>query len=802
MKIRISPKGRIHILIFSLVLFGMLIGFSLTDEKPENNIFNELTGRIKHHKPLNENPSKFLNKFKLNDPNTDGNQRFVYGSPYYTDNFDGMNDTNSLLARGYKVYYRGTGLQNTSVPVWFQGNPIIFSSFNGPANGYVGGIYQVVTGANNIDNWLVLPPNDVSLNDSIHFYQRTQFDPSYPDSVRVMYSAAGDSVPEALSWVELGRFRANYSTDNWKKVSYKAAASGINARFAIRYSVVNSGPSGVNGNFIGIDALSLEKPDFINDAGLISVNSPAGTIGLPSSSVIPSVTVKNFGTAVQTFNVTMSISPGGYSSTKTITSLSGNSTQNLNFDNYIPLTGNYSVKVFSELLNDENNFNDTIYSSFIVMQPNYGGGNITDGGYFFANSTVNAASAPSQPVYSRADTSGSTTLVSNNIAVVPLSKGNLDDGHWALSGLGGSRKIKFMGNSYDSVFIGTNGIICFTNFVPDQSNWSPPVNGLPGDGAGGICRPGIYPFWNDINFANTEQPDNRLSYKVDTNRNILIISYDKAPVFNGTSSDFETFQILIEFQEELMSAPNSNIVFSYDNASTTMNIPLLIGLQNASGSEFLQYTFINSGSAIVTPGPIYDSASAGVSVSFGPDANRLLGNYKTLNLTVLPQGFWNGVTNIPDTLSVQIRQINSPYNIVEISNGNTDASGNVIVNFANAASGTAYYLVVKHRNSLETWSESNGITWTGSKFTSYDFTDSDTKAFGNNLVLTSGKYCLWGGDVNQDGIVDAGDISGVENENGTLGYTSFDVNGDDFVDASDLSFTENNSDISPFTVHP
>lgn len=77
------------------------------------------------------------------------------GTPYYTDNFDGSNDTTSLKARGYKVYYRGTGTQGAAT--WFQGSESYFPAFNGPVTGYVAAHYSTATNTNNIDNWLVLP---------------------------------------------------------------------------------------------------------------------------------------------------------------------------------------------------------------------------------------------------------------------------------------------------------------------------------------------------------------------------------------------------------------------------------------------------------------------------------------------------------------------------------------------------------------------------------------------------------------------------------------------------------------------
>ncbi len=73
-----------------------------------------------------------------------------------SENFNVANDTTSLKARGYKIYYRGTGPQGLTA-TWFQGSSIVFSSLNGPSTGYVAANFNAVTSSNNIDNWLVLP---------------------------------------------------------------------------------------------------------------------------------------------------------------------------------------------------------------------------------------------------------------------------------------------------------------------------------------------------------------------------------------------------------------------------------------------------------------------------------------------------------------------------------------------------------------------------------------------------------------------------------------------------------------------
>ena len=78
----------------------------------------------------------------------------------------------------------------------------------------------------------------------------------------------------------------------------------------------------------------------------------------------------------------------------------------------------------------------------------------------------------------------------------------------------------------------------------------------------------------------------------------------------------------------------------------------------------------------------------------------------------------------------------------------------------------------------------------------YDFTNSNSKAFGGNQkLLASGKYGLFAGDVNHDGSINQSDIIQIgSNSTGFLsGYVSTDINGDGVVDALDLILTDNNA---------
>jgi len=166
-----------------------------------------------------------------------------------------------------------------------------------------------------------------------------------------------------------------------------------------------------------------------------------------------------------------------------------------------------------------------------------------------------------------------------------------------------------------------------------------------------------------------------------------------------------------------------------------------------------------------------------------------------LNLTVGLQGFWNGTTQVTDTVKCRLRNSIAPYNIVEVGTAVMNSAGNATFTFNSAPSGS-YFIEVLHRNSLETWSGSPIALTTGGSF-SYNFTTAASQAYGNNLILKSGKYCVYSGDANQNGIIDLSDVVNVNNASSvfTSGYVQQDVNGDSIVDLSDLILTLNNASV-------
>jgi len=149
---------------------------------------------------------------------------------------------------------------------------------------------------------------------------------------------------------------------------------------------------------------------------------------------------------------------------------------------------------------------------------------------------------------------------------------------------------------------------------------------------------------------------------------------------------------------------------------------------------------------------------------------------------------------IADKITVELHDA-SNFNTIVYTAANVNLNRNGVAAFLiPAAYRGSYYIAVKHRNSIETVS-ATPVSLSSGAF-SYNFTTAASKAYGNNMVqMADGKWAFYGGDVNQDGIIDGSDFSPVDNKSGlfSMGYLAEDVNGDGLVDGSDMAITDNNA---------
>ncbi len=147
---------------------------------------------------------------------------------------------------------------------------------------------------------------------------------------------------------------------------------------------------------------------------------------------------------------------------------------------------------------------------------------------------------------------------------------------------------------------------------------------------------------------------------------------------------------------------------------------------------------------------------------------------------------------ITDSVTISLAQHTPPYTILYSYNTVLNTHGIATAYFAQPILGQDYYLVVNHRNSIETWSSVPfGFN---DPDTLYNFSDSLGKAFGNNMVLMgSGFYAFHSGDINQDDVINALDFNLLETKvtQFSFGYLPEDLTGDWLIETKDYSLIEN-----------
>ncbi len=189
----------------------------------------------------------------------------------------------------------------------------------------------------------------------------------------------------------------------------------------------------------------------------------------------------------------------------------------------------------------------------------------------------------------------------------------------------------------------------------------------------------------------------------------------------------------------------------------------------------------------------------------------------TVNLKLFLQGYYAGAGTMQsvlnnqgvaalstetDTLLVELHDattfalIGSPQQTVLSTTGLASAT------FTEAAG--SYYLAIKHRNTIQTWS-TNPVACSFST-PLYDFSSAANQAMGDNQVeVELNVWAFFTGDLNQDDFVDGNDFPAFDTDsfNGVNSvYVATDMNGDGFVDGNDFPVFDVNSFNGVSSVHP
>lgn len=255
--------------------------------------------------------------------------------------------------------------------------------------------------------------------------------------------------------------------------------------------------------------------------------------------------------------------------------------------------------------------------------------------------------------------------------------------------------------------------------------------------------------------------------------------------------------------QNLAGTPDNNSIYLTWNQNLEGDLHHYIIYRD--GAELATSTTNDFDDAAVTNGSNYDYEVAAVDIhgNIGPLSNLInvpFNNSGSITLTAIMEGFFDYQMvqmRISDTCEVFLRNSSSPYAIVDSYVSvieKTSLTG--VFNMLSAPTGN-YYISVKHRNTIEVWS-ANPVSYTAGSNTNYDLTSAQSQAYGSNLIEVSINpiaYGIFSGDVNQDGTVDATDVSTVDNDafNFVGGYVVTDLTGDDFVDATDFAIADNNA---------
>lgn len=227
---------------------------------------------------------------------------------------------------------------------------------------------------------------------------------------------------------------------------------------------------------------------------------------------------------------------------------------------------------------------DSAEGRFHVSPRNWG----SNGNIWWANSEPGGYPFPfRRPRFAWRDTAGSVSLFVNGILVSDrfvghTYGGNLMYGYFDLGNIlnadTGGRCIRIDGKCFTGIYPTVDGVIGLT------SDSTPPLNISSEHPAYGLPSPALYALWTNLTLKAAEV--NRLSYRLDTAQNELLICWDR--VHQSGFDRVLSFQACIELKRP-GDESNSNFRFSYSDTTLSRTS---IGFLN----EYSNYNFGNYGS--------------------------------------------------------------------------------------------------------------------------------------------------------------------------------------------------------------
>ena len=293
-----------------------------------------------------------------------------------------------------------------------------------------------------------------------------------------------------------------------------------------------------------------------------------------------------------------------------------------------------------------------------------------------------------------------------------------------------------------------------------------------------------------------------INHQATSNLDITLIAPngDSVKVFANQSANTANQGLVTIFDDQADSSLSNSRFSTFSPVFKPLNsLNSVLTGDKSQGKWILKVTDNNLSDA---------GSSGGILYAWGFQLNNQTETKLNLNIRAIMQGFYNPSTDlmIRDSLRIFIREQLSPYSILDSSIALSDSTGLGLFTVDAHLLKTGIHVQLKHRNSIETWTGASGIFLQNPDML-YRFSDFASRAFGDNQTEVDDSPLLFGifsGDVNQDGTIDASDLSIVDNDalNSVSGYVRSDVTGDDFVDAADVSIVDNNAFIGVSVIAP
>jgi hypothetical protein len=488
----------------------------------------------------------------------------------------------------------------------------------------------------------------------------------------------------------------------------------------------------------------------------------------------------------------------------------------------ITMTGEIAINVFGSSVSSAGDINGDGYSDIIVGAYSYNSG--AGRAYiFFGGSFMNNI----------ADITMTAEVDNNNLGISVSSAGDFNgDGYSDLiAGASGFNSAIGSANIYTGSAIGINPVLNYVKDVPNdqggkvnlkwlRSGYDVQGNSLITDY---LIQRSFPPSGGNFSWQNiTTIPASHESF-------YTYIDYTPSDSSSNNSSTF--YYRITARTNEINQSWKSNILSgrSLDNIAPLMVSPFTaapsgpdvrLNWKRSDSPDLLNYVLFRSVNPTIDPysetqwmtatdSTLLDTSPLSGTYYYFIVAQDIHGNYSpvavtqnssatTVELTMFIEGFYNAGSNtmVSDTVTVQLRNSASPFAIADESKGIVASNGTAQISFGNAGSGN-YYIVLLHRNSIETWSASPASITSGGNI-SYNFSTTASQAFGNNMKLADSsplRFAIYSGDENQDGFVNLTDVVNVYNNATTFinGYVASDMNGDNLTDLSDIVITSNNA---------